>query len=173
MPNDQLDGAPESVISAMPQEKVVSTPEKSVSALEPELLEKIEEAARFASVMTVKHEMHSGPMPAPKQFADYEAILPGTAKVIRDEFQANGAHVREMEKEAMSAQIANDKENRATAERLVWASLIATVIVALLGHNAVAIAIAGTTVTCIIAGFVAGKKVSINKTEKSNSSEEV
>ena len=125
-------------------------------ALEPELVEYIDKAVRHQTVL-MKHEHHSGPMPAPKTFKQYDEVLPGTALLIRDEFQANGMHVRAMEEKALSGQIANDANNRRTAERLVWGSLVLVLVLAVLGHTNVAIAVAITTVSAIITGFLVRK----------------
>ncbi len=50
----------------------------------PVLLEKIEAQARIVAMTVIKHEMHSGPLPSPKLFAEYDAVLPGTALSIRN-----------------------------------------------------------------------------------------
>ncbi|MDY0035746.1 MAG: hypothetical protein RBS05_07565 [Zoogloea oleivorans] len=127
---------------------------KNTHAIEPELLERVEAEARRVAVSVIKHEMHSGPMPSPKQFRDYDAALPGTALIIRDEFQANGQHVRDSEKRALEATIGDNRENRKTAERLVWGSLAFVLVLALAGHENVAIAVAVSTVAAVITGFL-------------------
>ncbi len=96
-------------------------------------------------------------MPSPKQLGEYDAVLPGTALVIREEFQANGLHVRAMEERGQAALIANDRDNRKTAERLVLASFVLILVLALTGHDYVAGAVAVTTVAAVITGFLSKK----------------
>ncbi|QDQ87643.1 hypothetical protein FMZ60_08605 [Alcaligenaceae bacterium SJ-26] len=118
--------------------------------LGPAIRESVERSIHLA----VSHESHSGPMPPPKQFALYDAALPGTAKVIRDEFQANSLHIRTMESRALGAHKDDNDKNRSAAERLVWGALIAAVVLALTGHDWVAVVIVGTTVALILANFL-------------------
>lgn len=122
--------------------------------LPPDLVERIEQEVRIQTVALFKHERHSGPMPSPKQFEQYEKVLPGTALAIRNEFQANGEHVRKMEERALTAQKDDNDKNRASAERLVWGALIASVFLALMGHPWVAGTIAVSTVGAVITGFL-------------------
>src|SRR5687768_7416188 len=77
--------------------EVISKTSDSASSLEPELLERVEEIARVAAVTTLKHEMFAGPMPSAKQLKEYDVVLPGTALIIREEFQSNGRHIRLLE----------------------------------------------------------------------------
>lgn len=155
MPNESSQQPPDTATPSF-QEGALTTAidQDPTPCLESELLERVEEVARSTAVTTVRHEMHAGPMPAPRQLAEYDAVLPGTAIIIRDEFQANGRHVRSMEERAQTALIENDRQNRHTAERLVWASLFLILALAALGHDKVAIAVAVTTVVAVITGFL-------------------
>lgn len=148
---------PEAINSAPTGAEVVSST-RDIPGIAPELLERIEEVARLQAVSVVAHESHSGPMPPPKQLAHYEKVLPGTAQIIRDEFQANGAHVRHMEQRALEAQKDDNDQNRHVAERLVWGALISSFILALTGHEWVAGTIAVSTVGAVITGFLHQRK---------------
>lgn len=145
-----LETAPDSA----PNGAEVVSKQHSTAKIEPELLERVEAEARRVAISIINHEQHSGPMPSPKQFKEYDSALPGTAQIIRDEFQANGLHVRESEKRALEANIEDVRENRKTAERLVWGSLAFVLILALSGHENVAIAVAVSTVAAVITGFL-------------------
>jgi uncharacterized membrane protein len=46
-------------------------------------------------------EYHSGPLPAPRTLKGYDEIVPGSAKKIIDNFDAQGKHRREMERFAL------------------------------------------------------------------------
>lgn len=148
--------------------------EKSLASVEqdilnnPVLLEKIEAQARTVAMTVIKHEMHSGPLPSPKLFAEYDAVLPGTALSIRNAFEKNGEHVRNMESQAIAAHVANDIANRKVAERLVWASLGLIGLLAITGHESVAIAVAVTTVIAVITGFLNNKASASEKDSAEN-----
>lgn len=58
-------------------------------------------AGRGSFVSSLVHRsitVTTGPLPTAARLAEYDAVLPGTAKVIRDEFQSQGGHRRFMEK---------------------------------------------------------------------------
>jgi len=93
-------------------------------------------------------------MPSPRDFALYDKVLPGTAKVIRDQFELNGEHLRKMQASAMSFQKDDGDRNRRVAERLVWGAFVLILVLALRGHSGVAIAVAVTTVAAVLAGFL-------------------
>ena len=57
----------------------------------------------------------------------------GLASEIRDEFLANGKHVRELEKAALEAHKGDNEQNRKVAERLVWGALISSHFVSHIG----------------------------------------
>lgn len=156
MPNESSQQPSDASAPAI-QAGAISTPLDPSPCLEPELLERVEEVARLTAVTTVRHEMHAGPMPSPKQLAGYDSVLPGTALIIRDEFQENGRHVRSMEDRGQAALINLDSQNRTTAERLVWASLGLILVLSVLGHESVAIAVSVTTVAAVITGFLSKK----------------
>jgi uncharacterized membrane protein len=49
-------------------------------------------------VIIQQQMMHSGPLPAPAQLGEYEAVYPGSAKWIFDQAEKNAEHVRTMER---------------------------------------------------------------------------
>lgn len=131
----------------------VSTAEEHPVVIEPAVLERIAGQVATRAIM-ISRESFSGPMPSPEMFSKYEKVLPGTAKIIRDEFQANASHVREQEKKALEAQIENDSSNRHVAKQLVWGAFALIALTALTGHESVAIALSVTTIIGIIGGFL-------------------
>lgn len=74
---------------------------KGERELDPELIETIRKEAQSVSYAIINSEYHSGPMPSPKQLAEYEEVLPGLADEIRNEFLLNGQHIRELEAKAI------------------------------------------------------------------------
>lgn len=137
--------------------------------LQAELLDQLEQRFERVAIRVVRHEMHAGPMPSPKQFGEYDKALPGTAQAIRDEFQLNSAHVRTMEDRGQQAVITRDQENRRTAERLVWGAFVLIAFLASIGQKEAAIAVAVTTVVAVITGFLKSKG---NQTQKRRNEED-
>lgn len=139
---------------------------------ESELHRLIEEETRSQIVSYFEHESHSGPMPSPRQLAMYDAALPGTAQVIRDEFQKNAEHVRLSESKVLDYTKDDNNQNRRVAERLVWGSLISVLLLAWMGQSGVAIAVAVTTVGAVITGFLQQRsRANKEKGKRSDSSE--
>ncbi|EJC65800.1 hypothetical protein QWA_03040 [Alcaligenes faecalis subsp. faecalis NCIB 8687] len=128
----------------------------------------IEKEATRVAVSAVRHELHSGPMPPPKQLAMYDAALPGTAQIIRDEFQANAAHQRSIESRALDYAKSDNDQNRKVAEKLTWGALCLILILAVMGHEKVAIAVAITTVGAVIAGFLKDRVKGKSQAESKN-----
>jgi len=52
----------------------------------------------------IQQMTYSGPLPAPAQLGEYEAVYPGSAKWIFDQAEKNAEHVRAMERRAMELQ---------------------------------------------------------------------
>lgn len=168
--SDQNSNSPHEAKDSAPSGAEVVSPTREAPDISPEILERIGEVTREA-VSVVAHEFHSGPMPAPKQLAQYDSVLPGTAQIIRDEFQANGAHVRRMEERALEAQKDDNDQNRKVAERLVWGALIASFVLALLGQKEVAGVIAVSTVGAVITGFLRQRYEAQHERPKQSSGE--
>lgn len=152
--------------------QVASTPAKfdTEEVEESELLRLIEEKTRSQIVSYFGHESHSGPMPSPRQLAMYDAALPGTAQVIRDEFQKNAEHIRTSESKILDYTRDDNIQNRRVAERLVWGALVSIVLLAWIGQPKVAIAVAVTTVGAVITGFLQQRsKANKAKSKRSDS----
>lgn len=71
----------------------------SVDFADPEISSALETLAD--SLQTIVGISFSGPMPPPALFEEYEAILPGTALVIRDSWVNQQEHRRKMEERDM------------------------------------------------------------------------
>lgn len=128
-----------------------------VTKLEPEVLEAI--TAKVVQVVA-HQEMHSGPLPSPRQLEAYERAFPGTRELILQEYKLNGEHVRDMERSALRYQKSDNNWNRICAFALVLLSLGATVALSLHGHDWVAGCLALTTVGAVITGFLNQRSLS-------------
>lgn len=125
--------------------------ERDTSDIDPRLIEVIRQETQYAIIQS---ELHSGPMPSPRQLAEYDKVVPGLGAEIRDEFLNNGKHVRDMEAKALDYAKSDNDANRKVAERLVWGSLIVSALLALTGHDWVAGVMAASTVGAVITGFL-------------------
>lgn len=143
--------------------------ELASSEIDPRILEVVRKEAELVSYAVVHQETHSGPMPSPKQLLEYESALPGLASEIRDEFLANGKHVRELEKAALEAHKGDNEQNQKVAERLVWGALLAAILLAILGHDWVAGTIAVSTVGAVITGFLKQRAALASRKEEGRS----
>jgi len=79
--------------------------------------------------LVIHQQMHAGPLPAPAQFAEYEAVYPGAARWILEEAAKNAAHARDMERRAIKLQRLDTTLHRLLPFALVLAFLIASVVV--------------------------------------------
>lgn len=158
-PSRQDDKEARADLSIQSDDVVVDAAAESVDVegLDPELVSFIQREARLQAVAVVSHESHSGPMPSPRQLAMYDSVLPGTAKIIRDEFQTNSAHVREMERRALDAHKDDNDKNRKAAEKLIWGAIGLILVLALLGREHVAIAVAVSLVGAVVTGFLSNR----------------
>ncbi len=116
-------------------------------------------------------ESFFGPTPHPKHVQHYEKVLPGSAKILFDEFQANGAHQRRMEERQMALQeramtiqeqrsrddVTRDNKNRNSAIGLTVFLLVVTFGLAYFGFEKAAIAVATVLGVAILSAFLTGR----------------
>lgn len=150
---------------AEPKEKSDNLQEVDVDVLEPAIQKIVRHEVH-------RREMHSGPMPSASQLEKYEKVLPGTALVIRDEFQANGRHLRETQMMALKFQKDDNDQNRAAANRLVWGCLAGALICTLAGHWQVGIAFIASGAVAVISGFLIGERPEAPKKDEESSGKE-
>jgi uncharacterized membrane protein len=79
--------------------------------------------------LVIHQQMHAGPLPAPAQFAEYEAVYPGAARWNPRGGGKNAAHARDRERRAIKLQRLDTTLHRLLPFALVLAFLIASVVV--------------------------------------------
>lgn len=113
-------------------------------------------------------ESYSGPTPHPKHLQHYEKVLPGAAKIIFDEFQANAAHQRRIEERQMALreravelqgrdnaeEAAKNKRAQLITAGLVVLGLIAALAFGLMHEQWVAGGIVTTLLVTVVTGFL-------------------
>lgn len=150
---------------------IVSEPKKEPARedLKEVVLSKpVKERLRREVAVAIRNEVFSGPIPHPETLAAYERVYPGAAKIICDDFQTNSEHIRSLNKESFIAHKEEIEKNRAAAERLLWGMLIATVVLALTGHDWVAGILATTSIGTIVGGFLLKRKARSNTSNRPN-----
>jgi uncharacterized membrane protein len=103
-------------------------------------------------------QSYSGPIPLPEHLAEYDRIVPGAARAIFEEFQANGRHSREIERAGLSGMMRKDSRAQWIATSLVLVGFGLVYELAMNGFGTAAIAVAagllGTVVTAFLTGSI-------------------
>ncbi len=111
-----------------------------------------------------QQRIHSGPIPSPDVLRGYNDIVPNAAERIIQMAEQQQAHRHAMETNVLVAQIEEDKRRHTEVKIGQKNGLIATVmafsvagLALILGYQAAAIAIGGTTLASLVAVFITGK----------------
>lgn len=139
----------------------------NIEILEPKLDQIVERKVQFA-MRTVSY---SGPMPPPEHLAQYDKIVPGAARMIMDEFQANSRHSRQIELKGIAGMIGRDARAQWMAFILVLVAFYLIWELASSGHDKLAIAVATFLVGGIVAAFLTGHSP-WSKSEKSDKTDD-
>ena len=106
-----------------------------------------------------------GPLPSPQALEQYQAILPDLPAALLEGLNKEREHrhkveIRVVEIQAARAQAVTDIEKRGQAlgVLLAFSALVASVVLALTGHDAVAGIIGGTTTVGLATAFVVGRR---------------
>jgi uncharacterized membrane protein len=65
----------------------------------------VEERAVRRAIEFFEARLHAGPLPDAEEYGAYDHVLPGTAQVIRDEWQLEAANRRQLQTEMVRANI--------------------------------------------------------------------
>jgi uncharacterized membrane protein len=115
---------------------------------------------RLLSVMqAIKvSESHSGPIPRPGDIAEYNKHIPDGANRIMTMAEDQSKHRIEMEKIVVTKQQQQSTRGQIFGLIIAIFGISAGSIVAVMGHDAVGGAIAGTTVISLVYAFVTGRR---------------
>ncbi|MBU9211843.1 DUF2335 domain-containing protein [Burkholderia multivorans] len=97
-------------------------------------------------------------MPLPEHLEKYDRVVPGCARIIVDEFQANSRHSREIEIRGIAGMINRDTRAQWMAFVLVLAGFYLIWQLADHGHDSSAIAVATTLLVGIVTAFLTGHR---------------
>ncbi|WP_242540009.1 DUF2335 domain-containing protein [Trinickia mobilis] len=127
-------------------------PDDIVEVIEPKLDQIVERKVQIAMRM----ESYRGPMPSPEYMAEYDKIVPGCARMIVDEFQANSRHSRAMDLLGINGMIRRDTRAQWMAFVLVLFGFGLIWELASIGKEKSAIAVAGALLVGIATAFLTG-----------------
>ncbi|MGE8279065.1 MAG: DUF2335 domain-containing protein [Stenotrophomonas sp.] len=99
-----------------------------------------------------------GPIPSPKQLAEFEAIKPGLADRIVSMAEDEGVHSRLIERRSLNWSIVAQLVGQAFGLGIAIACLYASYLLAMANHDAVAGILGGTTLTTVALAFLRWKK---------------
>ncbi|WP_242538494.1 DUF2335 domain-containing protein [Trinickia acidisoli] len=118
----------------------------------PELQQLVEQSVTVA----LQAESYRGPMPKPEHLRQYDQIVPGAARIILEEFQANSRHSRQMDLLGLKGMISKDARAQWIAGGLVLIGFLLIYQLTMHGHDVVAGVVAGTLLVSVLAGFLTG-----------------
>lgn len=108
-------------------------------------------------VVIAQESQFHGPIPHPEHLARYDAIVPGAAERILCMAEDDAAHQQHMERAALEAAARHVARGQHYGLGIGLAGLIASVVMALFGHEWSASIIGGSTVVGLVAAFVVGR----------------
>jgi uncharacterized membrane protein len=110
------------------------------------------------AIMLIRREAFIGPIPPPKVMADYESLLPGSADRILCMAEKQQEHRMELEKQAVSSELKQNKRGQIFGFIVFLFSLGAGIVFAIKGMVALATTFLTVTMVSIIAIFVIGRR---------------
>lgn len=141
----------------------------------PDVIQRLIERPIIRSMIV--SEMHQGPLPPAKTLAGYEKVLPGAAERVMRMAEKEQEHRHEMQKDRQQKNL--ELQNKAVTEQLqinkigqkygfviALIVLILAGVMAIMGHEAVALALVGIDVVSLAAIFVVGRLVTKSDSNK-------
>jgi uncharacterized membrane protein len=127
-------------------------PDSAIETIEPRLEKIVAQKVQVA----LRMESFRGPMPPPEHLGRYDKIVPGCARTIVDEFQANSRHNRTMEVTGLTGMVRRDTRAQWMAFVLVLVGFGLVWELAASEHEKTAIAVATMLLGSIVVGFLTG-----------------
>jgi len=140
-----------------------------VDRLEHELQENpnselVERLVQSPAIQRVVMEMHQGPLPPAHAMADYDRVLPGAAERIMQMAEREQAHRHTVQEEQLTqgkslatGYLRQDSQGKWMGFTIAMSVLILACVMAVLGHEGLAVVLAGFDLVGLAAVFVAGR----------------
>lgn len=119
---------------------------------------KMSENKRTTVISAMQQSSYSGPLPAPEDFARYDAVLPGAAERILKMAEENSVHRQQMEKRIIYSGTRQSCVGQILGFILILVFGAIAAFLGYCGHDALAGTIACTTILGLACVFVLGKK---------------
>lgn len=139
----------------------------------PELVERL---VQSPAIQRVVMEMHQGPLPPAHAMADYERVLPGAAERIMLMAEREQAHRHSVQEEQLSQSkslatgyLKQDSRGKWMGFTIAMLVLILACVMAVLGHEGLAVVLAGLDLVGLAAVFVVGRVLSRNEQQNNDS----
>lgn len=137
----------------------IETPEEAIEAIMSSVPDDKKEFAACA-LSIIKEESFSGPIPHPRSFKEYEAVLPGSADRILKMAEDQQKHRMELEKTAIKKQLTQSGRGQIFGFIVFLLGMLLSVVFAQLEMKTFAGIFASTTLVLLVTLFVTGKKAS-------------
>lgn len=132
----------------------------------PDVIQRLMERPIIRSMIVA--ETHQGPLPPARTLAGYEKVLPGAAERVMQMAEKEQAHRHEMQKQhqqkdlelqskAITEQLEINKTGQKYGFHIAIAVLLLAGLMAIMGHEAVALTLVGIDVVGLAAVFVVGR----------------
>lgn len=112
----------------------------------------------LVSGISISRQFYSAPLPPPDDLRAYNDAVPNGAERILTMAENQSAHRIEIESKAISAQIEDSKRGQIFGLIVAIVFAVASVWLALQGHDTVASILGGSTIVGLVTVFVVGKK---------------
>lgn len=125
-----------------------------------EILDSIPDAEKREKLelFVCRYRFFSGPLPPPEDLNRYDQIIKNGAERIMKRAERQSAHRMEIEKIAIKEQLKQSGKGQNFGFILAILFLIASIVLAMTGHETVASIIGGTTLVSITAVFVTDRR---------------
>ena len=101
---------------------------------------------------------HVGPLPDPETLARYNEVIPNGADRIMRLAEGQASHRREMERTIVTGQKKQEERGQLLGFAIGVLFIVAAVVVALRGHDAVAGILGGSSVISVVGAFILGRR---------------
>ncbi|MDQ6957470.1 MAG: DUF2335 domain-containing protein [Mariprofundaceae bacterium] len=100
---------------------------------------------------------HSGPLPAPNDFAAYNEVIPGAAERILRLAEIESEHRRNQEKKAMERMHRETLLGQIFALTIGLSGILASVYLAVIDQVAASLMLGGGTLVALVTAFIKGR----------------
>ena len=135
---------------------VTKPPVKAASLLMPEQTLKNHANGVPTGNKVYYQEVYSGPLPHPTILSGLDSVVPGAARIVIDQFAAQGNHRRELEKSALAIESRNSLLGIIFAGTIVVLSILIGGFLVWSGRTAGGLWLSGASIASVAGAFIYG-----------------